>query len=57
MDHFANEVLHFLDIKTSPLALTIYRKNTHTDQYVNFEIILLGITKSAGFEVRYQPDM
>ena len=30
-------VPHFLDIKISPLGLTIYLKDTHTGQYINFE--------------------
>ena len=34
---FENEVPHFLDIKISPLGPTIYRKNTYTSQYINFE--------------------
>ena len=37
VDRFENEVPHFLDIKISLLGLTIYRKNTHTGQYINFE--------------------
>ena len=37
MDCFENEVAHVLDMKISPLELNVYRKNTHTDQYVNFE--------------------
>ena len=39
VDRFENEVPHFLDIKISLLGLTIYRKNTHTGQYINFELI------------------
>ena len=37
MDLLENEVPHFLDIKISPLGLTIYRKNTYNGQYNNFE--------------------
>ena len=37
VDRFEREVTHFLDIKIYLLGPTIYRKNTHTGQYVNFE--------------------
>ena len=37
VDRFENEVPHLLDRKISPFGLTIYRKNTHTGQYINFE--------------------
>ena len=37
VDYFENEAPHFLDIKICPPGLTIYRKNTHTGQYINFE--------------------
>ena len=37
VDKFENEVPHFLDIKISPIGLIIYRKSTHTGQYVNSE--------------------
>ena len=37
VDRFENDVPHFLDIKMSILGLTVYRKNTHTSQYINFE--------------------
>ena len=37
VDRFEKEAPHFLDIKISPLGRTIYRKNTHTGQYINFE--------------------
>ena len=37
VDHFKNEVPHFLDIKISPLGLTTDQKNTHPSQYINFE--------------------
>ena len=37
VDRFENDVPHFLDIKMSILGLTVYQKNTHTSQYINFE--------------------
>ena len=37
VDRFKNEVPHFLDIKMSAQGLTIYRKNTHTGQYVYYD--------------------
>ena len=37
VDRFENEVPHFLDIKMSAQGLTIYRKNTHTGQYVHYD--------------------
>ena len=37
VDRFENDVPHFLDIKMSILGLTVYRKHTHTSQYINFE--------------------
>lgn len=36
MNRFENEVLHLLDIKTSPIVKKIYQENTCTRQYVNF---------------------
>ena len=51
VDRFENEVPHFLYIKTSPLGLPIYQKNTNT---LILKGTLLGITKSAGFEVLLQ---
>ena len=35
VDSFENEILHFLDLEIRPNGLTIYRKDTHTGQYVN----------------------
>ena len=37
VDLFDNEVPHLLDIKMSAQGLTIYRKNTHTGQYVHYD--------------------
>ena len=37
VDRFENEMPHFLDIKMSAQGLTIYRKNTHTGQYVHYD--------------------
>ena len=37
VDRFENELPHFLDIKMSAQGLTIYRKNTHTGQYVYYD--------------------
>ena len=37
VDRFESGVTHFLNIKIYLLGPTIYRKNTHTGQYVNFE--------------------
>ena len=33
---FKDEIPHFLDLEISNSGLTIYRKGTHTGQYVNF---------------------
>ena len=35
VDSFENEIPHFLDLEICPNGLTIYRKDTHTGQYVN----------------------
>ena len=35
IDHFENVTPHFLDIEISPDGLTIFRKDTHTGQYIN----------------------
>ena len=37
VDRFENELPHFLDIKISAQGLAIYRKNTHTGQYVYYD--------------------
>ena len=37
VDRFENEVPHFLDIKMSAQGLKIYRRNTHTGQYVCYD--------------------
>ena len=37
VDRFKNEVPHVLDVKMSEQGLTIYRKNTHTGQYVHYD--------------------
>ena len=37
VDRFENKVRHFLDIKMSAQGWTIYRKNTHTGQYVHYD--------------------
>ena len=47
VDCFENEVSHFLDIKISPLGLKIYRKNTQTGQYINFEVYNLWNYKTS----------
>lgn len=53
---FENEVLQFLDIKIFPLGPTIYRKNIRSNTFI-LKLILLGIRKSAGFEVLlHQPN-
>ena len=36
VDHFTNEVPHFLDLQLSPDGISIFRKNTNTGQYVHF---------------------
>ena len=36
VDKFENETPHFLDLEIHPDGLTIYRKDTHTGQFVNF---------------------
>ena len=47
VDCFENEVSHFSDIKISPLGLKIYRKNTQTGQYINFEVYNLWNYKTS----------
>ena len=37
VDRSENKVRHFLDIKMSAQGWTIYRKNTHTGQYVHYD--------------------
>lgn len=37
VDRFENEVPHFLDIEISPDGLNVFRKDTNTGQYTNFE--------------------
>ena len=37
VDRFQNDVPLFLDTKISAQDLTIYRKNTHTGQYVHYD--------------------
>ena len=36
VDTFKDEIPHFLDLEISNNSLSIYRKDTHTGQYVNF---------------------
>ena len=36
VDMFKDEIQHFLDLEISNSGLTIYRKDAHTGQYVNF---------------------
>ena len=36
VDTFGNETPHFLDLEIHPDGLTIYRKDSHTGQFVNF---------------------
>ena len=54
VDRFENEVPHFLDIEMSAQDLTIYRKNTHTGQYVHYGSLLHGIIKLVGSVVLLQ---
>ena len=37
VDKFDNEVPHFLDLEISPDGLSIFRKDTNTGQYTNFD--------------------
>ena len=37
VDTFENEVPHFLDIEIAPDGLSIFRKDTNTGQYTNFD--------------------
>ena len=37
IDKFENKTPHFLDLEIHPGGITIYRKDTHTGQYTNFE--------------------
>ena len=36
VDKFENETPHFLDLEIHPDGISIYRKDTHTGQYVNY---------------------
>ena len=35
VDRFVNETPHFLDLEICPKSLAIFRKNTHTGQYID----------------------
>ena len=37
VDTFENETPHFLDVEISPDGLSVYRKDTNTGQYINFD--------------------
>ena len=44
---FENETPHFLDLEICPNGLTIFRKNTHTGQYMNMDSFTLWKWKAA----------
>ena len=47
-DLFENTTPHFLDINISPNGIGIYRKDTFSGQYTNFDSF--GVTKFSGSE-------
>ena len=47
VDKFENETPHFLDLEICPNGLTIFRKNTHTGQYINMDSFTLWKWKTA----------
>ena len=47
IDKFENETPHFLILEICPNGLTIFRKNTHTGQYINMDSFTLWKWKTA----------
>ena len=47
MDRFENEVPHFLDLEIHRTGIAIYRKDTHTAQYTNFDSFTRWAHKTA----------
>ena len=48
IDSFTNDQdLHFLDIKITPNGTSVYRKSTHTGQYVHLSSFTPGYKKTA----------
>ena len=47
IDRFENETPYFLDLEICPNGLTIFRKNTHTGQYINMDSFALWKWKTA----------
>ena len=47
VDRFENEVPHFLDLEIHRTGIAIYRKDTHTAQYTNFESFTRWAHKTA----------
>ena len=50
VDKFENETPHFLDLEICPNVLTIFRKNTHTGQYINMDSFILWKWKMTWIE-------
>ena len=46
VDLFENEVPHFLDLEMSPDGISIYRKDTNTGLYVNYESFVPWIDRT-----------
>ena len=47
VDKFENETPHFLDLEICPNGLKVFRKNTHTGQYINMDSFTLSKWKTA----------
>ena len=46
VDRFENVTPHFLDLEICPNGLTLFRKNTHTGQYINMDFFTLWKLKT-----------
>ena len=47
VDRFENETPYFLDLEICPNGVTFFRKNTHTEQYINIDSFTLWKWKTA----------